>query len=350
MNLKNKKILIIYQPWGWGKYENTLVYPMINELKSTGANVELLDISNPPFFTKNTLINKLKNLYSRNIKNNLFFYQLAEVNHYSKFYLKKFKLLKVKKFDYILIIGPDIHSKKFLLYLKNYSEKIIGYMWDGLSEVQANQLSLTRNLFNNIFVFNKSDLKKYPNLKLEFDTNFYYHYQPNSKKNIQDLIYIGGIYNNRKDLISYNFSKKITENFEIIIFVDEGSLKKNEMINDQKIIYVNQHIPYLKTLEEVYKAKCLLDICRNDHKGLSFRFFEALFLEKKIITNNKDVKNYNFYNPNNIMVIEDFENFNIDKVKIFLTKPYEKIDKNIVESYSFKNWFLRVFNLPENEN
>ena len=65
---------------------------------------------------------------------------------------------------------------------------------------------------------------------------------------------------------------------------------------------------------------------------------EALFLEKKLITNNKDIKNYDFYNPSNIFILG--EN-NIEDIKEFINKPYEKVEQKIIDYYDFEQWLSR---------
>lgn len=351
MNLLNKRILIVFQPWGWGDYENSLIFPMVNELKSIGAEVEVLDLSNPPVFNKKGFIKKMKNIYWRNIKKNNNYYFFDEIEHYGKFYLNKCrKSIAKKEFDCTLVIRPDIYSEIFLKYIKKKSKKIMGYMWDGITQNQAQQLSKIGEIFNNIFVFDSDDITKYPNLNLKFGTNFFYDNQLNLDNIYYDSLYIGGIYINRKDKIVYDFFNKIIEDFKIIIFLDKGFLDDKQLIKDDRVSYIYKHMAYLETLKYVNKAKCILDICRPDHKGLSFRFFESLSLNKKIITNNKDVINYDFYNPNNILIIEDFEDFNVTEVKQFLNSNYEIIDQKIVDQYSFKNWFLRIFDISKNEN
>ncbi len=44
----------------------------------------------------------------------------------------------------------------------------------------------------------------------------------------------------------------------------------------------------------IRRSEILIDIVRPGHAGLSFRFFDALFYRKKIITNNPSVMNYDF--------------------------------------------------------
>ena len=80
------------------------------------------------------------------------------------------------------------------------------------------------------------------------------------------------------------------------------------------------------------------------HNGLSFRFFEALYYQKKLITNNTDIINYEFYNPNNIMII-DYNNYTQASILEFLDKEYVNIDSEIINKYSFDNWLKRILEL-----
>jgi hypothetical protein len=85
----------------------------------------------------------------------------------------------------------------------------------------------------------------------------------------------------------------------------------------------------------------LLDIHRSKQDGLSFRVFESLGKEKKIITTNTAVKNYDFYIPNNILII-DINNLILTK-EFFQTK-YEPLSKTILEKYYIENWVDEFLN------
>ena len=61
-------------------------------------------------------------------------------------------------------------------------------------------------------------------------------------------------------------------------------------------------------------------------------------MKKKLITNNKDIINYDFYNSNNIFVLgED----NLDNIKEFIEKEYVEIDEKIINYYDFYEWLKR---------
>ena len=112
-----------------------------------------------------------------------------------------------------------------------------------------------------------------------------------------------------------------------------------------KIVFTRKRINH-ENLPEFYKrTKVILDLMRENQYGLSFRVFEAMALEKKIITDNEKIKNYDFYNPNNILILnKDFSNI----TKEFFETPYQSLPEEIYKKYTLKKWVERVFNLENN--
>lgn len=109
-----------------------------------------------------------------------------------------------------------------------------------------------------------------------------------------------------------------------------------------KINQNNQALNYSETLDFVKESNLLLDFKRDEHTGLSLRFFEAMQYQKKIITNNFSVKDYDFYHPNNIFVT-DYQNF--DGLEDFIKLPYIRPNKEIEYKYSFKNWINQILDI-----
>ncbi len=62
------------------------------------------------------------------------------------------------------------------------------------------------------------------------------------------------------------------------------------------------------TSEEVVglyeRSNVILDISHPNQSGLTMRTFETIGARKKLITTNSNIKDYPFYNPNNICVID----------------------------------------------
>jgi hypothetical protein len=63
-------------------------------------------------------------------------------------------------------------------------------------------------------------------------------------------------------------------------------------------------------------------------------------LQKKLITTNSDIKNYDFYNPNNILII-DIKRPEIPKA--FFENEYEKLPEDIYNKYTLSGWIKNVF-------
>ena len=70
------------------------------------------------------------------------------------------------------------------------------------------------------------------------------------------------------------------------------------------------------------------------------RTIESIGCQKKLLTTNKSIKEYDFYNENNICVID---RNNIELKKAFFLTPYEPIDKAIYEKYALKSWLNKIF-------
>lgn len=64
--------------------------------------------------------------------------------------------------------------------------------------------------------------------------------------------------------------------------------------------------------------------------------------KRKLITTNKQIKNYDFYDEKNIQVIDN--NFRDLDLGFFET-PFHEISKIIYEKYALRNWIDEVLDL-----
>ena len=110
--------------------------------------------------------------------------------------------------------------------------------------------------------------------------------------------------------------------------------------NEKNITWFTDVLPRKETIRIMNDSKVLLDIAQPKQEGLSFRIFETLVLEKKIITTNPSVSTYDFYNPNNIFI---WQNENTIPAKEFFTTPYSPVPDDVVKKYSLENWIQRIF-------
>lgn len=274
----------------------------------------------------------------KNKKEIYFWDKLCEKYNIQELYLfntDSFLYKTLKKFG-IVILGSwkrDIGKyEKFIifesLYNKQISKKIkknnpncnvIIYFWNHINN--TNKYILKDTNIDEFWTFDKKDAIKY---QIKYNPQFYTKMVIlNNKKNIiNDIVFLGRSKDRKEDILniaSVLKKQKLRINFKII---------ENE----------KEFIKYDEYLDMISESKCILDYNQDGQIGLTLRPMEALFLEKKLITNNKDIKNYDFYNPSNIFILG--EN-NIEDIKEFINKPYEKVEQKIIDYYDFEQWLSR---------
>lgn len=74
--------------------------------------------------------------------------------------------------------------------------------------------------------------------------------------------------------------------------------------------------------------------------GLTMRTIESIGAQKKLITTNRDIVNYDFYRPENILIV-DRERPAVDAE--FLAEPYIGLDETIYHRYSLREWPREIF-------
>ncbi|MCQ2130010.1 MAG: hypothetical protein MJY94_01295 [Bacteroidales bacterium] len=94
-------------------------------------------------------------------------------------------------------------------------------------------------------------------------------------------------------------------------------------------------ISYLDNLKEISASRCLVDFYNATNEGVSLRVMEALFLKKKLITTNRFVTKYDFYNPQNIFI---WGVDNPEKLGEFVRSTFVPVAKEIVSRYDINNW------------
>jgi hypothetical protein len=247
----------------------------------------------------------------------------------SKFYANQIK--PTDQFDYVLIISPDYLLNNELEYITSKAKKSIVYYWDSFKLIGRYERTLP--FFDIKFSFEPKDVEKY---NMQLLTNFYFDTQ-SSNKNIIDAYYIGN-FDKRLSTIEKITSLLINNGLKPEIFIKVKSNTKTENYS-KNIKFITEFIPFEENQKRMKESKIILDIHKEIQNGLTFRVFEAIGLNKKLITTNKDIINYDFYNPNNIFVWNE----NVTEIpKDFLEKEYEKLPDDIYNKYSLENWVKTI--------
>ncbi|RNL56912.1 CgeB family protein [Pedobacter jejuensis] len=325
-NLKGKSILLLSP-----KFFNYEI-EIVNALKVAGASVVWIDERpSNTFFTK-AIIRLNKNFLKRKIKN------------YYNSVLKQISD-KQKHFDFIFIISPETLTPTILTSIKTQylNAKVILYMWDSFKNKGALELL---PLVDRAISFDKNDAQQYD---LSFRALFYIDaYKKQSIAFRYDLLFTGTAHSDR-----YNFVKRLVAkipelNVKLFFYLSSKKLFWAKKLSDKEFKSIKlsdiSFIPlnHKTTADLVHRSKIILDINHPNQVGLTMRTLETLGAQKKLITTNSDIVNYDFYNENNFLLI-DRENPVMPNT--FINSEYVPTESELLIKYSIHGWVCDVFQL-----
>lgn len=267
----------------------------------------------------------------------------------NKYYRKTIESLN-NGFDYILVIRGEYTPTDSisLLQEKNPNAKMILYMWDSIRNNKGIQNKWP--LFDSVYTFDRHDFIDNKG-RIGFVPLYYceeYIEQVDKSLNPEyDIAFIGTAHGDRVKIVK-EVERFCTDNDlnmfrflycpHILVYIYNKLFNKD--YRHVKLSDLSFNPMTQKEIYEIYsKAESVLDVEIKTQTGLTMRTIDILGLKKKLITTNKDIINYDFYDENNILVI-DRDSLNIDTG--FLKKPYKEIKKEIYDKYSMKNWLLRL--------
>lgn len=110
-------------------------------------------------------------------------------------------------------------------------------------------------------------------------------------------------------------------------------------IENKRIIQLKKSVSYSEVVAICCESVAILELVQSTQSGLTWRSLEALFFQKKLITNNKEIKKFDFYNKNNIFIYgED----NIEDLPKFLSSEFVLISQDVLEKYTVGNWMKSI--------
>ncbi|WP_180745941.1 hypothetical protein [Pectobacterium versatile] len=246
----------------------------------------------------------------------------------SRFFVKTYLNKKFKKDDIIFFNESRYH--KYIDIIKIIDCKKVLLLKNIISYNKKFNIDEAKHTFNEIYSFDEGDCLKY-NLELlnqmfpltiEQAKKFL---ESNYIEEVYDVYYLGKEKKRREEINeTYDTLKKSGLNLNFLIFTENK--KGNERYGQ-----IQKPISYIDNLINVINAKAILEINIEGQSGLTLRALEAIFFNKKLITNNISIMNYDFYSPNRVFIL-GVNSFN--HINEFLEKKVEKIDQNILMNYS----------------
>lgn len=86
-------------------------------------------------------------------------------------------------------------------------------------------------------------------------------------------------------------------------------------IKEEIDLYEDSWLPYEQVLEESLAANCILELVRPGQLGLTLRSYEVVCYNRKLLTNNKAILDFEFYDERFMRYFESVEDIDWDWVK-----------------------------------
>jgi len=312
--------LISLDNWGFNNH-------IANTLEKKGHIIHHIDFNTftykyPNFFYK---------IYNFILKS--FFKTNLKTLYYGKEIIKRLKEIGENQ-DIILTVKGDFIDRKSILKFKQFTKKTIGFFNDNTH--RCPKIIRIIPSFDEVYSFEKEDCERY---NLKFAPNWIYNSnipvpaENTIKYEVFNIISIDKRLPILSGITTDLVSKKINYKFIVYDKKHKGNGK------DKNLEYISKHIPLSRVNKYINNSKVMLDINRKGQSGLTFRVFESIGLQKKLITTNPDIKNYDFYNPNNILIIDE----NNPKIPIaFFSNDYQKLPEKTYYKYSLEGWIDQV--------
>ncbi|MGH4118097.1 hypothetical protein [Clostridium sp.] len=273
---------------------------------------------------------------------------------------------KRKSYDLIFIVNCKVFTPEMILKLRNSqkSARFVLYMWDSFTLYPKSKNLLS--FFDKAYSFDLDDCSN--NDDLTFMPLFFHKGierlgQLKSKeieglgqikfKEIEcDIVSVCTAHPNRYKTMHKLFPELELNGIHVFSYM---------FLNRFQYLYNKAFVPEFKNarssefrfkplsekenLAVLKRSNTVFDMQHNLQSGLTMRTIETLGAKKKMITTNSNIKKYDFYNENNIFVMDKN---NLSGIEKFIKREYQPISEDIYRKYSLHNWIETIINETDN--
>ena len=327
LSLNNKRILLLYTKFF--SYDTAIK----QKLEERGATVDLFD--------GRAEINVFEKAVKKITR---FFYFKKLILFHKKVALQMAK----KSYDYIFT-NCYLPKEAIECYRKVFPSASINlYLDDSVRNLKG--VEKTFRFYDRVFTFDDLDAKNY---NLFFRPLFFLDIYKQGKKNLHEkqtynLCFVGTCHSDRLNIIDKikSNSPSIAHSFfefcylqsKFVYYVYKFFKKSFRMKNATFFKYKPLDTDSLVSVMK--KSRAILDINHPKQSGLTIRTIESIGLGAKIITTNEKIRTYDFYDENNVLVIN---RKNPIIHESFFETEYRDLDKSIYNKYSIDGWIDEVF-------
>lgn len=255
----------------------------------------------------------------------------------------------IKKIDnqdqkYFIFLNSSFIESRFPKFAMQYYKglrpniKFILLYIDIISDPVSSHANKLREygLFDAVYTVDKNDASKY-------GINFIrtpYSFDPNIKNlGKKSTLYFCGATKDRGRLIQEIIDRAEANSVEYEFEIRCHECEKKYFEKQDGVNLLNNFISYKILLNNTIQSSCILDLVQKGQSALTLRPYEAVVYNKKLLTNNKAIMDFEFYNAKYMQYFEKVDDIDWDWVK-----REEKINYEYNGDFSPKCFVRRIIN------
>ena len=330
-DLHNQKILLI-APTFFG-YENQIV----NSLRSKGATVSYFQENIDSTGILQKIVNKLPDALRDKER--------------AKYFTTVLGREKLEDFNYVFCIRIDLFNDTILRFLKEKCKKaeFILYYWDSVKNMR--NADVNSSYFDKVFTFDLNDYRARKEIGWRFRPLFFIDAFKNisayKKKDI-DLLFVASLSPSRAELYKQlepfcaNNDLKLYAYFYMKPYVWLANRYKVDSYKklSHKLVH-GTGIPLGDVCSLFQRSKVIVDCSSPSQSGLTMRTIECFGANRKILTTNTTLREYDIYNSKNHLIMNDFSESQI--LSFINDEDYYFPNQDLYKKYSIEGWIEDIF-------
>jgi hypothetical protein len=219
------------------------------------------------------------------------------------------------------------------------------YFWDSYRNMPPGSADKVGH-FDRAFSFDPVDVEN--DKRLSFRPLFYldrFSQLPALKQDI-DVLFLGTVHTDRYQVLKLLQASLPSDiRFEMVLYYPSWKLFQLRRVVDPRMWgakrdeFIFEPVSGEQVTNLLARTRIAVDIERSVQSGFTIRTIEMIGASKKLITTNPRVQAADFYNPNNMAII-DRERPRLDEQ--FLRRPYEALPEPVLKKYALSGWVDEV--------
>ena len=257
----------------------------------------------------------------------------------SKIYWNQWQY-ELEKYELVLIYS-NYYSRAVIKYLNTKFPHIRVLVWYNNPISTDTPLSFFEELNCEVWSFDKEDCQKYA---LSYNNQFidYKRIKPTNEINNKykyDACFIGLDKGRLKVLEDIKKKLDMLGKNTLLYLVDSKYYVKDDRYNSSKTFDYKSPVSYSEVINYEYHSDIIIDVVQKGQKGISLRPIESMYLKKKVISNNREIMEQDFYNKDNYFIWGEDDPKELED---FLNNSYKEQPNEIMKKYTFEGWFKNM--------